>query len=161
MIIVCLPFKNTFNKTEIKYGTNTTSYALRILTLIGFSVSSICLILLLITYGLFQELRTVPGMNLMNLSLSMLLSHLTWLIGTSHFTGTKTCTVLAILEHYIFHVSFVAMYVISYHSCYVFSQPFAGLKSCQQILAEVYQVFSIRVASACHICRNLCHFGQK
>ena len=123
-ISVCLPFKKT--KTEIKYSTNTTSYTLWILTLIGFSVSIICLMLLLITYGLFQELRAVSGMNLMNLSLSMLLSHLIWLIGTSHFTGTKTCTVLAIFEHYLFQVSFVAMSVISYHSCYVFSQPFAG-----------------------------------
>ena len=95
-ISVCFPFKNNFTKTEIKYSTNTTSYPLRILTLIGFSVSIICLMLLLITYGLFQELRTVPGMNLMNLSLSMLLSHLVWLISTSHFTGTKTCKVLAI-----------------------------------------------------------------
>jgi hypothetical protein len=114
-ISVCSPFKETFTKTEIKYSTNTTSYALRILTLIGFSVSIICLMLLLITYGLFQELRTVPGMNLMNLSSSMLLSHLVWLIGSSHFTGTKTCKVLAIFEHcsYIFQVSFVAMSVIS------------------------------------------------
>jgi hypothetical protein len=123
-ISVCLPFKDT--KTEIKYSTNTTSYALRILTLIGFSVSIICLMLLLITYGLFQELRAVPGMNLMNFSLSLLLSHLIWLIGTNHFTGTKTCRVLAIFEHYLFQVSFVAMSFISYHSCYVFSQPFAG-----------------------------------
>ena len=123
-ISVCLPFKDTFTKTE--YSTNTTSYALRILTLIGFSISIICIMLLLITYGLFQELRAVSGMNLMNLSLSFLLSHLIWLIGTSHFTGTKTCKVLAIFEHYLFQVSFVAMSVISYHSCYVFSQPFAG-----------------------------------
>jgi hypothetical protein len=65
-ISVCLPFKDTFTKSE-KYSTNTTSYALWILTLIGFTVSIICLILLLITYGLFQELRAVPGMNLMNL----------------------------------------------------------------------------------------------
>ena len=43
-ISVCLPFKDTFTKTE--YSTNTTSYALRILTLIGFTVSIICLILL-------------------------------------------------------------------------------------------------------------------
>ncbi|CAB3996889.1 G- coupled receptor Mth2 [Paramuricea clavata] len=100
-ISVCLPFKDTFIKTE-KYSTNTTSYALWILTLIGFSVSIICLMLLLITYGLFQELRAVSGMNLMNLSLSLLLSHFTWLIGMSHFTETKTCTVLAIFEHYIF-----------------------------------------------------------
>ena len=124
-ISVCLPFKDTFTKTE-KYSTNTTSYALWVLTLIGFSVSIICLMLLLITYGLFQELRAVSGMNLMNLSLSLLLSHLIWLIGTSHFTETKTCTVFAIFEHYLFQVSFVAMSVISYHSCYVFSQPFAG-----------------------------------
>ena len=123
-ISVCFPFKDT--KTEIKYSTNTTSYALRILTLIGFSISIICIMLLLITYGLFQELRAVSGMNLMNLSLSLLLSHLIWLIGTSYFTGTKTCKVLAIFEHYLFQVSFVAMSVISYHSCYVFSQPFAG-----------------------------------
>jgi hypothetical protein len=124
-ISVCLPFKDTFIKTE-KYSTNTTSYALWILTLIGFSVSIICLILLLITYGLFQELRAVSGMNLMNLSLSLLLSHLIFLIGMRHFKGTKTCKVLTIFEHYLFQVSFVAMSVISYHSCYVFSQPFAG-----------------------------------
>jgi hypothetical protein len=123
-ISVCLPFKETFIKTES--STNTTSYALWVLTLIGFSVSIICLILLLITYGLFQELRAVSGMNLMNLSLSLLLSHLIFLTGMSHFTGTKTCRVLAIFEHYLFQVSFVAMSVISYHSCYVISQPFAG-----------------------------------
>ena len=125
-ISICLPFKDRFNRTEKIYVRNTTSYALRILTVIGFSVSIICLILLLITYGLFQELRTVPGMNLMNLSFSMLLSHLLWLIGSSHFTGTTACKVFAILEHYLFQVSFLAMSVVSYHSCYVFSQPFAG-----------------------------------
>ncbi len=125
-ISICLPFKDRFNGTEKIYVGNTTSYALQILTVIGFSISIICLILLLITYGLFQELRTVPGMNLMNLSFSMLLSHLLWLIGTRHFTGTTACKVFAILEHYLFQVSFLAMSVISYHSWYVFSQPFAG-----------------------------------
>ncbi len=125
-ISICLPFKDRFNRTKIIYFKNTTRYALQILTLIGFSVSIICLILLLITYGLFQELRTVPGMNLMNLSFSMLLSQLLWLIGSSYFTGTTACKVFAILEHYLFQVSFLAMSVICYHSCYVFSQPFAG-----------------------------------
>ena len=80
----------------------------------------------MITYGLFRELRTVPGMNLMNLSSSMLLSHLLWLVGTGRFTGTTACKGFAIVEHYLFKVSFLAMSVISYHSCYVFSQPFAG-----------------------------------
>ena len=125
-ISVCLPLKDRFNRAKIIYIRNTTSYALQILTLIGLSISIICLILLLVTFGLFQELRTVPGMNLMNLSFSMLLSQLLWLIGSSYFTGTTACKVFAILEHYLFQVSFLAMSVISYHSCYVFSQPFAG-----------------------------------
>ena len=125
-IAVCLPFKINCTKTKTIHITKETSYALKILTSVGFSVSIICLMLLMITYGLFRELRTVPGMNLMNLSSSMLLSHLLWLIGTGHFTGTTACKGFAIVEHYLFQVSFLAMSVISYHSCYVFSQPFAG-----------------------------------
>ena len=125
-IAVCLPYKNTFNKTETTYSTNTTSYGLRILTSIGLSISIICLAFLLITYGLFQELRTVPGLNLMNLSVSMCLSQVIWLIGTAHYQGTIVCKAFAILEHYLIQVTFLAMSVISYHTCHVFSQPFVG-----------------------------------
>ncbi len=125
-IAVCLPFKNTFNETETKYSTSTTSYGLQILTLIGFSISTVCHILLLITYGLFQELRTVPGLNLMNLSFSMLLSQVIWLAGTAYLEGTIVCEVFAILQHYLLQVSFLAMSIISYHTCLVFSQPIVG-----------------------------------
>ncbi len=125
-IAVCLPFKNTFNKTETKHITRTRSYGLQILTLIGFSISTVCHILLLSTYGLFQELRTVPGLNLMNLSFSMLLSQVIWVAGTAHFGGTVVCEVFAIVEHYLLQVSFLAMSVISYHTCLVFSQPIVG-----------------------------------
>ncbi|CAB3999499.1 G- coupled receptor Mth2 [Paramuricea clavata] len=142
-ISVCLPFKDTLTKT-VKYSANTASYALRTLSLIGFSVSIICLFLLLITYGLFQELWTVSGMSLMNLSLSLLLSHFIWLTGT----GTKTCRVSSIFEHYFFQVSFLAMSVISYHSPYVFLQPFSGrfaYKTCRRLM--MYSAF-VWLASA-------------
>jgi hypothetical protein len=102
------------------------SYGLRILTIIGFSVSTLCHILLLITYGLFKELRAVPGLNLMNLSFSMCLSQVIWLTGTAHFQGTIVCEVLAILEHFFLHVSLLAMSIISHHTCHVLSQPFVG-----------------------------------
>ncbi len=125
-VAVCLPFKNTFNETETKYSTTTTSYGLRIVTLVGFSVSTVCHILLLITYGLFQELRTIPGLNLMSLSLSKMVSQIIWLVGSAHFEGTVVCEVFAILEHYLLQVSFLAMSVISYHTCHVFSQPIVG-----------------------------------
>ena len=125
-ISVCLPYGHTYNKTETDHSTKKTSIALRYLTLIGFSISIISLILLLITYCLFKELRTIPGLNLINLSFSMLLSYLVWLIGTSHFIGTETCKIFAIFGQYFFQVSFLAMSVISFHSYRAFSQPMTG-----------------------------------
>ncbi len=125
-VAVCLPFKNSFNETETKYSASTTSYGLRIVTLVGFSISTVCHSLLLITYGLFQEFRSVPGLNLMSLSFSMLLSQVIWLVGTAHLEGTVVCEVFAILEHYLLQVSFLAMSIISYHSCHVLSRPIMG-----------------------------------
>ena len=124
LISVCLSFKDTFNMT--KTGMASSSRGLRILAIIGFSISIVCLVLLLITYGLFQELRTVPGKNLMNLSFALLLSQLMWLIGTAFVKEGTACKVFAILEHYLLLVSFVAMSVMSYHTCHVFSKPFVG-----------------------------------
>ena len=124
-ISVCLPFTNTFNITETSFVTSS-SRALGILTIIGFSISIVCLVLLLITYATFQELRTVPGKNLMNLSFSLFLSQLMWLVGFAFVKGRTACKVFAILEHYLLLVSFLAMSVISYHTCHVFSKPFVG-----------------------------------
>ena len=123
-ISVCLPFTDTYKITKTSMASS--NGGLRILTIIGFSISIICLALLLITYGSFQELRTVPGKNLMNLGFALLLSQLMWLIGTAFLKEGTACKVFAILEHYLLLVSFVAMSVMSYHTCHVFSKPFAG-----------------------------------
>ena len=125
-IAICLPFREIFNTTEDIVRKPETRYALRILTLVGFSISVLFLSFLLITYGIFKELRTLPGLNLMSLAISMLLSHLIWLFGTAFFKDSKVCQVLGIIEHYLFLVAFTAMSVISYHSCVVFSGPFRG-----------------------------------
>ena len=125
-VAICLPFRQTFNTTEkIKVVTKSdTGQPLRILTLICFSISILFLFILLVTYWMFNELRTLPGLNLMNLAVSVLLSQLIWLVGTAQFMNTKTCEVLGIIEHYLFLVTFMTMSVISYHSCLVFSRPF-------------------------------------
>ena len=122
-IAICLPFRKTFNTTEkIKVVTKSdTGYPLRILTLICFNISILFIFILLLTYWMVNELRTLPGLNLMSLAVSMLLSQVIWLVGTAQFMNTKTCEVLGIIEHYLFLVTFMAMSVISYHSCIVFS----------------------------------------
>ena len=125
-IAICLSFRKTFNTTEkIKVVTKSdTGYSLRILTLICFSISIMFLFILLVTYWMFKELRTLPGLNLMSLAVSMLSSQVIWLVGTAQFINTKTCEVLGIIEHYLFLVTFMAMSVISYHFCIVFFRPF-------------------------------------
>ena len=142
-VAICLPFRKTFNTTEkIKVVTKSdTSYPLRILTLICFSISILFLFILLVTYWMFNELRTLPGVNLMSLAVSMLLSQVIWLVGTAQFINTKTCEVLGIIEHYLFLVTFMAMSVISYHSCIVFSRPFG--RSSNNIWAQFVKYSSI------------------
>ena len=142
-VAICLPLRQTFNTTEkIKVVTKSdTGYPLRILTLICFSISILFLFILLVTYWMFNELRTLPGLNLMNLAVSMLLSQVIWLVGTAQFINTKTCEVLGIIEHYLFLVTFMAMSVISYHSCIVFSRPFG--RSSNNIWAQFVKYSSI------------------
>ena len=143
VIAICLPFRKTFNTTEkIKVVTKSdTGYPLRILTLICFSISILFLFILLVTYWMFNELRTLPGLNLVSLVVSMLLSQVIWLVGTAQFINTKTCEVLGIIEHYLFLVAFMAMSVISYHSCIVFSRPFG--RSSNNIRAQFVKYSSI------------------
>ncbi len=82
------------------------------------AISIICLLLFLITFGLFKELRTLRGRNLVNLALSSFLSHSSRFIA-SVYKEDQTCIVLALLGHYLFLVSFVAMTIISYHNYHV------------------------------------------
>ena len=142
-IAICLPFPRTFNTTEkIKVLTKSvTDYPLRILTMICFSISILFLFILLLTYWMFNELRTLPGLNLMSLAFSMILSQVIWLVGTANFMNTKTCEILGITEHYLFLVTFMAMSVISYHSCIVFSRPFGRL--CNNIWTQFVKYASI------------------
>ena len=143
-IAICLPFRKTFNTTQkIKVVTKSdTGYPLRILTMICFSISILFLFILLVTYWMFNELRTLPGLNLMNLAVSMLLSRVIWLVGTAQFMNTKTCEVLGIIEHYLFLVTFMAMSVISYHSCIVFSRPFNTIPNNARPLLSKFTKYS-------------------
>ena len=125
----------SFNTTQMPGNTTKDSFldtsksfsdGLRLVTSIGFSVAAICHLSVLITYGLFAQLRNVPGLNLMNLCLSLALQQVIWVVAIFHFDRTILCEVFGILLHYLREVSFFASTAISYHICRVFSQPFVG-----------------------------------
>ncbi|CAB4004284.1 adhesion G -coupled receptor E4P [Paramuricea clavata] len=129
-ISICLSHQAT--ETADKEYSRSTRIGVRVVTFISFSVSIICLSLFLITFGLFKELRNLRGMNLMNLTLSTFLSHLIWLISTAYIEDETLCIVFATLDHYLFFASFLAMTIISYHTCRVISQQF-----CEKLLPTI------------------------
>ncbi|XP_071164871.1 uncharacterized protein [Mytilus edulis] len=83
-------------------------------------VSSLSLLMTLTTYCLFPSLRTVPGKNIMSLSVSLLLHHITFILFmTTNETGTF-CTILAILMHYFLLSSFGSLFVCAWHMFKIF-----------------------------------------
>ena len=98
--------------------------ALGYITFISFLLSIICLIFLLITYVIFPQLRTLPGKILMNLSTSLMLFMIFWLLtNLVHIrSNIPTCKAIAIIEHYFLMASFVSMSVIALHTYIVFAK---------------------------------------
>ena len=87
-------------------------------------LSIIFLVALLPTHTTFSEVKKLPGKNLMNLAISLLMSALFWLI--SSFTNQeqypKFCTATIIIQHYSLCASFTSVSVISFHTCKTFAR---------------------------------------
>ena len=121
VVFICVDFEREYTSKNHK-SAPTDDLALVILTWIGFILSIIGLLVLLVTYIIFKDLRTLPGKNLMNLCVSLCLAEIVWLIGSTLDSYPTTCTVIAIANHYFFLVFFTASSAIAFHSCLVFGR---------------------------------------
>ena len=95
------------------------------LTYVGCSLSAIGRILILITYGLFKDLRTLPTKILMNLALAILAVNALFLIGgpvSQHFPFIEVCTTIAICLHFLFLAQFVRMSIMTFEMVRKFYQ---------------------------------------
>ena len=119
-VFVCTEFRQ--NYTQLRRIEPKDDLALTILTFVGFIVSIICLLALLITYSVFKELRTLPGKNLMSLSISLCVAEILWLCGSLVGEIRAACIFVAIANHYFFLVFFTASSVIAFHLCLVFGR---------------------------------------
>ena len=114
---VCVNFSSSLPEESWTNG----NMALEVLTYVGLSVSIFSFVLVLVTYSLFKELRTLPGINLINLSLAHLLADLVFL-STATVLPELACTIVAILLHYLFLVSFMWMSIIALETWRAFSK---------------------------------------
>ena len=88
-----------------------------ILTYVGCSLSFIGAVLILLTYSLFKELRTLPGKLLMNLAITVLITSLFILIGgpiTASIRNADLCTSVAVILHFFFLGQFSWMSIMSF-----------------------------------------------
>ena len=115
-LLLCVNFSRNATTTVTKQRivkTKPTPASLQILTSIGCIVSMVSLVLLLITYILFAELRNLPDKILINLALSLLACQAVF------FSAVKTpnqeqCLVTAVLLHFFVLSSFTWMNVMAY-----------------------------------------------
>ena len=117
-IWVCAHFSSVY---EIARNATADNTVLVLVTFIGLTVSIVSFAAVLVTYALFRELRTLPGVNLMNLSFAHLVAD--WLyLATGYVEAKVACTIIAILLHYFFLVSLTWMSIIAFETWLVFSK---------------------------------------
>ena len=79
------------------------------------SVSSTLMVLCLITYGIFRELRNIPGWNIINLTVALTIAQISFILGSFLNNNTPTvCFINAITTHYGYLASFFWMNVIAF-----------------------------------------------
>ena len=84
-----------------------------ILTHVGLSLSIFCLIVTLFTYSLFAELRTLFGVNLINLCVSLLFQKSLYFL-TGQTQNPVGCGIVAAMIHYFILTSFSWMSIIAF-----------------------------------------------
>ena len=125
-VLLCTNFASEYSKKEIIAKRSYVVSPLQIITYTGCSVSVLSLLVLLVVYCAFKELRTTPGKNLINLSLAMIFYHI-FLFVAGLRNIQPLCTGIAIILHYFLLCSFAWMGVMAFDVAKTFV--FQGKKS--------------------------------
>nr|KAI8753230.1 adhesion G protein-coupled receptor E2-like [Biomphalaria glabrata] len=113
--------------------------AMNVLTYVCLCASELCLLFTLVTYLGFPELRTVPGINNMFLSLSLLLAQLALLLGDNIPVPSTLCTSVGLITHFLWLWHFSWSFLSSLHMFQVFTAkiPVPSLKGRNTLTAVV------------------------
>lgn len=94
-------------------GTEKSDFGLRVITMIGFAASTVCIILLLATYAIFVELRTTPGKSVMSLTCALVV-YMACYIPMTSTSYPILCMVNALVLHFSLLSIFFWFNVLAY-----------------------------------------------
>ena len=136
-LFLCVNFSQNYTLTKNESGviikTKTTPKSLRLLTLIGSVVSMVCLVLLLVKYILFAELRNLPGKIIINLAISLLLYQSVFFSAAKN-DDQESCVVVAVLLHFFVLSSFTWMNVMAYDAHRTFTNVSGKLRMAYSLI---------------------------
>ena len=124
------------------------SFATYVIGMSGTVVSIVCLLILLITYTLFnKELQTLPGKNVMCLSGTLMLTQIFHIISMHVNSRAKLCTAVGILVHWSAMSDFLWMAVIAFDLYKTFRKPLylSSMQRSRQFRIYVGLTFSISI----------------
>ena len=118
-LIVCADkwFKTESSKSTQKPGFDEVE---TILSFVCSLLSMISLCFTLFTFSCFSSLRTLPGLNTMGLSVSLLLAHGFYAYGQKQIYHKVICVILGILTHFLWLNSIMWMNICCVHMFRVF-----------------------------------------
>ncbi|KAL9970702.1 hypothetical protein ACROYT_G023114 [Oculina patagonica] len=126
-LILCSNFSRNFTKriekpaAEREKPPSKSLTAVHVITYVGFSLSIISLIFILVTYFLFDELRTYPGKRMMHLSCALIAMQAVYFASDPDLVSSAVCAVMGALLHFFILTSFLWMSAIAHNTQKTFS----------------------------------------
>ncbi|KAK6968061.1 adhesion G protein-coupled receptor E2, partial [Biomphalaria glabrata] len=146
--------------------------AMSVVTYVCLCASELCLLLTLVTYLGFPELRTVPGINNMFLCLSLLLAQLVLVLASNISVPSTLCTSVGLITHFLWLWHFSWSFLSSLHMFQVFTAkiPAQSLKGREKnvivvklttlsLISPAAVVFAVIIAS--YITSNTIGYGRQ
>ena len=112
-VFICGDFKQEYVVEEPVPTEEKSLTASQVITLVGCSLSVVALVILLFIYARYKELRNLPGLNLMGLSVAMVLYHVAFFL-TGQSGYAVLCKAVAVCLHYFLLCSFAWMVVMAF-----------------------------------------------
>ncbi|KAJ7393941.1 hypothetical protein OS493_003610 [Desmophyllum pertusum] len=163
-LILCSNFTRNYTRIRTRIvlhqSTQSSIRVLRIITYVGFSLSIIALLFLLVTYFLFAELRTYPGKKVMHLSCALIAMQSVYFATDPDVVSSAVCAVMGAFLHYFILAAFLWMSVIAHNARKTFSNFTVDLNNPLVIAKEENLTFVtasfLGISSCC--CWNLRDF---
>ena len=128
-LVLCSNFTRNFTVSVVKTveqnvnGEPHQSLTLRIITYVGFALSIVFLLFLLVTYFLFAELRTNFGKMVMHLSCAMIAMQSVYFACDPDVVSSAVCAVMGALLHFTILAVFFWMSAIAHNTQKTFANP--------------------------------------